>query len=121
MNTQHPHKTISSISDQQSNTAPIQRDKQPTIFNPDEIDRVVRLKEVKHLSGQSTTGIYKAMANGTFPKSFKLGGAKSRIVGWRLSAIMEWIDQQEQQSHQQDANSAGGAGNSATTASKKEG
>lgn len=50
--------------------------------------RLIRLSEVKHLTGLSRSKIYADMSEGTFPKSIKLG---ERSVAWNLSDIEEWI------------------------------
>tara|TARA_B110000196_G_scaffold70119_1_gene59932 strand:- start:12562 stop:12777 length:216 start_codon:yes stop_codon:yes gene_type:complete len=55
-------------------------------------ERIVRLPEVKHLTGLSRTTIYSSMSNNQFPKNFSLGS--SRMVGWTLSSIENWIEQQ---------------------------
>ncbi|NRP60256.1 AlpA family transcriptional regulator [Marinobacterium sp. xm-d-564] len=50
--------------------------------------RLIRLSEVKHLTGLSRSKIYADMSEGTFPKSIKLG---ERSVAWNLADIEEWI------------------------------
>jgi len=52
-------------------------------------DRVVRRAEVQAITGLSRSSIYEAMAIGDFPKPIRIG---KRAVGWRLSAIMAWLD-----------------------------
>ena len=55
------------------------------------IDRILRRKEVEHLTGLSCSTIYERMASNEFPRSIPLGG---RMVGWRVSAIEQWIETQ---------------------------
>lgn len=58
-------------------------------------ERIIRRKEVQHLTGLSCTTIYDRMAKSEFPKNIPLGG---RMVGWKLSSIENWIEQQCAQS-----------------------
>lgn len=51
--------------------------------------RIIRLKEVMHLSGLGRSSIYNYIAAGRFPKSHRLGGG---IVGWNSSEVQRWID-----------------------------
>lgn len=50
--------------------------------------RILRLKEVIHLTGLSKSTIYARMQTGDFPKAIPLGGG---IVGWSDEAINGWI------------------------------
>ena len=52
------------------------------------IDRMLRRKEVEQITGRSRSAIYDGMAAGTFPKPVKIG---ARAVAWPESAIREWI------------------------------
>ncbi|WP_394146846.1 helix-turn-helix transcriptional regulator [Shewanella atlantica] len=52
--------------------------------------RVIRLPGVKYKTGLSRSGIYLAMANGSFPASISLG---DRAVGWLESDIDQWLDE----------------------------
>lgn len=52
-------------------------------------DRIVRLPEVKCLTGLSRATIYQWMKDGKFPVSICLGG---RVVGWKLSDIQAFIN-----------------------------
>lgn len=51
--------------------------------------RVMRLKEVMHVSGLGRSSIYNYMNNGKFPKCRPLGGG---IVGWSSVEVQEWVD-----------------------------
>jgi len=52
--------------------------------------RFIRLKEVKHKVGLSSSSIYRRIANDGFPKPILLGG---RASGWIESEVDEWIMQ----------------------------
>lgn len=53
-----------------------------------QIDRMLRRKEVEQITGRSRSAIYEGMAAGTFPKPVKIG---ARAVAWPESVIREWI------------------------------
>lgn len=50
--------------------------------------RIIRLKEVTHLTGLARSTIYKYLAEGRFPKTVPLMG---RSVGFLESEVQEWI------------------------------
>jgi prophage regulatory protein len=50
--------------------------------------RIMRLPEVKAMTGLSRSTIYFRIAEGTFPKQVGLGG---RAVGWLEHEIQEWL------------------------------
>lgn len=52
-------------------------------------DKILRLHEVKSLTGLSTSTIYSWIKMEKFPKSVMLG---NRSVGWKQSDISNWID-----------------------------
>lgn len=56
--------------------------------------RILRLKEVKAITGLSRSTIYLEIAKGKFPKQIQLTGARS--VGWHESAIIQWIESRQQ-------------------------
>lgn len=49
--------------------------------------RLLRLPEVKHLTGLSRTTIYDMMRRGEFPTSIKLG---SKTVAWSSLELERW-------------------------------
>ncbi len=49
---------------------------------------VMRLAEVKALTGRSRSSIYEDMAARRFPHSIKLG---PRSVGWLRQEVMRWV------------------------------
>lgn len=50
--------------------------------------RLIRLKEVKHVTGLGRSTIYKYIEDGAFPKSVSLG---ERAVAWVESEVMAWV------------------------------
>ena len=53
------------------------------------IDRILRRPEVEAQVGLSCSTLYAMMTEGTFPKPIKIG---KQAVGWRQSAIAEWLE-----------------------------
>ena len=53
--------------------------------------KILRRKDVEKMVGLSRSTIYKLMNQGSFPKAIRLG---PRAVGWRISDIENWINQQ---------------------------
>lgn len=51
-------------------------------------ERVLRLEEVKAVTGLSRSTIYAWCSEGSFPKAISLGG---RSVGWLESEIANWL------------------------------
>jgi prophage regulatory protein len=52
-------------------------------------DRIIRLPEVKEITGASETSIWRWERQAKFPKRIKIG---ARMVGWRLSEVNNWLD-----------------------------
>jgi len=52
-------------------------------------DRYIRLPFVVEKTGHSRSTIYRLVAAGKFPKQVAIG---RRSVGWRLSAVLKWMD-----------------------------
>ena len=55
-------------------------------------NRCVRLRQVCAMTGMSAATIYRKMAAGQFPKSFKLG---PNMSAWRVATIEQWISERE--------------------------
>ncbi|KFF70359.1 transcriptional regulator [Pectobacterium brasiliense] len=53
--------------------------------------RILRKKEVLHLTGISAATMYRLISKGEFPASKKLTGDGGRAVGWGLNDIQNWI------------------------------
>jgi prophage regulatory protein len=51
--------------------------------------RVLRLDATMEKCGLSRSGIYRGMAEGTFPQSIHIS---ARAVGWSEQSINEWIE-----------------------------
>lgn len=52
--------------------------------------RLLRLSEVRHLTGLSQSSLYAEMQAGRFPRPLKL---TRRSVAWRENQIAEWISE----------------------------
>jgi prophage regulatory protein len=61
--------------------------------------RMMRLPEVKAITGLSRSTIYSRMALGMFPKQVCLG---RRAVGWLEDEIQDWLQHQIRASRQAD-------------------
>ena len=55
--------------------------------------RILRLKDVKAMTGLSRSTIYAEIAKGKFPRQISLTGARS--VGWHESAIIQWVESRQ--------------------------
>lgn len=56
------------------------------------MDRFIRRAEILEITGLSPATIYRWIAKGNFPAPRQLG---PNSVGWRASAVEEWIDSRE--------------------------
>ena len=56
--------------------------------------KILRLREVKEITGLSRSTIYAEMAKGKFPKQVQLTG--NRSIGWHESVIIQWIESRQQ-------------------------
>ena len=56
--------------------------------------KILRLREVKEITGLSRSTIYLEIAKGKFPIQIQLTGARS--VGWHESAIIQWVESRQQ-------------------------
>lgn len=53
-------------------------------------ERLIRLPEVKHLTGLGRSQLYALAARGEFPAPLKLS---TRCSAWRESAVRQWISE----------------------------
>jgi prophage regulatory protein len=53
------------------------------------MSRILRLPEVKAITGLSRSTIYARIAAGTFPRPVALG---IRAIGWPLDAVDSWLE-----------------------------
>lgn len=51
-------------------------------------EQILKLTEVKLITGLSASSIYRGSANGTFPKQIKLG---ERSSGFLKSEVSQWL------------------------------
>jgi prophage regulatory protein len=51
-------------------------------------DNILRIQTVLKRTGLSRSTMYRKMENGTFPRNVRIS---TRCVGWRESAIAEWL------------------------------
>lgn len=51
-------------------------------------DDILRINTVLKRTGLSRSTMYRKMENGTFPRNVRIS---TRCVGWRESAIAEWL------------------------------
>ncbi|WP_350586641.1 AlpA family transcriptional regulator [Pseudoalteromonas sp. RB2-MNA-CIBAN-0110] len=52
--------------------------------------RLIKLKEVLHITGLSRSTVYRFMGDGGFPMKVELGG---NSVAWVESEVEEWISE----------------------------
>ena len=52
--------------------------------------KILRLSQVKEITGLSRSTIYLRMSEGSFPKKIDLG---ARAIGWLSSEINQWIEE----------------------------
>jgi len=52
-------------------------------------DKILKLLQVKSVTGRSGSSIYRDAANGTFPTPIKLG---ARSSGWLESEVEQWLN-----------------------------
>ena len=62
-------------------------------MNLTQFDRIVRMRELKQLIGSSNATIYRYIKRNEFPKPVQIS---ANCVGWRLSAIEDWLKAREQ-------------------------
>lgn len=61
-------------------------------------DFILRLPQVRKITGLSRSTLYVRIAQGTFPKQIQLG---EKSVGWLDSEISEWLDEQIKKSREE--------------------
>jgi prophage regulatory protein len=57
--------------------------------------RIIRLPEVKWLSGLCRSAIYQRSKDGLFPSPISLGG---RAVGWVEAEVLAWVEERIRES-----------------------
>jgi prophage regulatory protein len=61
-----------------------------------ELDRILRLPEVKNITGKCRSGIYADIKIQQFPRQVPIG---KRAVGWRKKDIKKWLDNRPTRPH----------------------
>ena len=56
---------------------------------------ILRVKSVLAATGLSRTTLWRRVRSGDFPRPLRLGGPKSRCVGWRAEEIAAWLESRE--------------------------
>ena len=59
--------------------------------------RILRMPEVKEMTGLSSASIYKQIRLGRFPEGIKL---TARCTGWAISDVEAWIEAKQASKHQ---------------------
>ena len=54
-------------------------------------NKILRMTEVVDRTGLSESSIRRRVADDEFPAPLRLGGAKSRAVGWRTDDLCRWM------------------------------
>ena len=54
-----------------------------------EMDRIIKISEVCHLTGLSRATIYRYMKTGTFPLKVSIGNT---AIGFSLKEVLDWIE-----------------------------
>lgn len=62
---------------------------------PPDVDPVLTLAQVRAAVSYSPSSVWRMIKAGTFPRPVRLGPGR---VGWRQSAVAEWLDARELQS-----------------------
>ncbi|ABM03396.1 phage transcriptional regulator, AlpA [Psychromonas ingrahamii 37] len=63
--------------------------------------KIIRLPEVKDMTGLARATIYKKMATDDFPMSINLSSGCGRAVGWVEIEILDWINERIEERDQQ--------------------
>jgi prophage regulatory protein len=57
-----------------------------------EPERLIRLRELRHLTGLGRSTIYRLIEQGRFPKQLRPLGENVRLSVWRASEVRAWIN-----------------------------
>ena len=52
---------------------------------------ILRMKQVCQKTGLSRTSVWRRIKDHDFPAPMRLGGAKTRAIGWEESSVDHWI------------------------------
>lgn len=81
------------VKDDKQRELPLENSEPAVIAGP---PRILRLKQVRDLTGLCRSSIYQLQAQKRFPQSVKIS---ARAVGWVESAVQRWVEDKVQQSH----------------------
>jgi prophage regulatory protein len=56
-----------------------------------EPERLIRLKELRHLTGLGRSTIYRLIEQGRFPKQLRPLGENVKLAVWRATEVRQWI------------------------------
>ena len=56
-----------------------------------EAEKIIRLPALMEMVGLSRTTIWRRVKSGDLPPPIRLGGPGSRAVGWRRTAVEDWV------------------------------
>jgi prophage regulatory protein len=60
-------------------------------FGRSEPERLIRLKELRHLTGLGRSTIYRLIEQGRFPKQLRPLGENVKLAVWRATEVRQWI------------------------------
>lgn len=67
-------------------------------INPDNPNRILRLREVIQTVGLGRSSVYRLIHKGMFPRPIKLS---ERAVGWNAGAVSDWLAERQQSLNKQ--------------------
>ena len=56
------------------------------------MERMIRLPEIREITGLSNATIWRRVKSGDFPAPVRLGSMATRSIGWRESEVKRWLD-----------------------------
>ena len=57
--------------------------------------QILRTPEVLKITRLGRTTLWRRVRSGDFPRPLRLGGPKSRAVGWKREAVEAWVNSRE--------------------------
>ena len=69
------------------------RSDRSTVSVLDSSHHILRLPEVLAMTGLSRTTLWRRVKAGDFPARVRLGGRRSRAVGWRRADVERWLEE----------------------------
>lgn len=56
------------------------------------MERMMRLPEIREITGLSNATIWRRVKSKDFPAPVRLGNMATRSIGWRESAVRDWLE-----------------------------